>query len=81
MTTAERVAFLHQALYKKYSDEVLRELKDEASSVDRWKRLADKVLLRAAIFQTYVEKRDCVADFAEWQNEELVEERIRQEKK
>ncbi|EKR66311.1 MULTISPECIES: hypothetical protein [Leptospira] len=81
MTTTERIVFLRQALYTKYSDEVLRELGEEASSAERWKRLAEKALGRSAIFQAYIERRDYISDFAEWQNEELVEERIRQEKK
>ncbi|AXR68254.1 hypothetical protein [Leptospira mayottensis] len=81
MKTAERITFLRQALYEKYMNEVLRELGEGASAADTWKRLAEKALGRSAIFQTYVEKRDNIADFAEWQNEELTEERIQQEKK
>ncbi|WP_061230461.1 hypothetical protein [Leptospira interrogans] len=81
MTTAERITFLRQALYTKYSDEVLHELGEKASSTKKWKRLAEKALGRSAIFQTYIEKRGYIADFAEWQNEELIEERIQKEKK
>ncbi|KAA1289097.1 hypothetical protein FH584_17975 [Leptospira interrogans] len=81
MKTVERIAFLRQAIYKKYSDEVLRELGNESDSTDRWKRLADKAISRSAVFQTYIECRDNIADFAEWQNEELTEEKIQQEKK
>ncbi|ULH28718.1 hypothetical protein FH581_015345 [Leptospira weilii] len=80
MKTTERITFLRQALYKKYSDEVLRELGEEASSMEKWKRLTEKALLRAAIFQVYIECRDNVADFAEWQNEERIDERIQEEK-
>ncbi|EMO91531.1 hypothetical protein LEP1GSC024_2606 [Leptospira noguchii str. 2001034031] len=71
---------MRQALYKKYSDEVLLELGEEADSVEKWKRLAEKALGRSAIFQAYIEKRDNIADFTEWQNEELTEERIQKEK-
>ncbi|WOT12249.1 hypothetical protein [Leptospira interrogans] len=81
MTIAERIAFLRQALYTKYSDEVLRELGEGASSTEKWTQLAEKALVRSAIFQTYIEKRDYIADFAEWQNEELLEERIQEGKK
>ncbi|UOG42514.1 hypothetical protein [Leptospira noguchii] len=80
MKTVQRIAFLRQALYKKYSDEVLLELGAEAGSTEKWKRLAEKALGRSAIFQAYIEKRDNIADFAEWQNEELTEERIQKEK-
>ncbi|MDI7196312.1 hypothetical protein [Leptospira santarosai] len=80
MNTAQRITFLRQALYEKYMNEVLRELGKEADSIEKWKRLAEKALGRSAIFQTYIEKRDQIADFAEWQNEELTEERIQQEK-
>lgn len=80
MKTVQRIAFLRQALYEKYSNEVLRELGEEADSVEKWKRLAEKGFSRSAVLQTYIEKRDQIADFAEWQNEELTEERIQKEK-
>ncbi|EKP12836.1 hypothetical protein [Leptospira borgpetersenii] len=81
MKTVQRIAFLRQALYEKYSSKVLRELGKEADSTEKWKRLADLALGRSAILQAYIENRDNIADFAEWQNEELAEERIQQEKK
>ncbi|EKS10225.1 hypothetical protein [Leptospira santarosai] len=80
MKTVQQIAFLRQALYQKYSDEVLLELGTEASATEKWKRLAEKALARSAVFQIYIEKSDQIADFAEWQNEELTEERIQQEK-
>lgn len=80
MNTAQRITFLRQALYEKYMNEVLRELGEGASAADKWKRLAEKALGRSSVLQTYIERRDQIADFAEWQNEELTEERIQQEK-
>ncbi|MBM9546121.1 hypothetical protein JWG40_03785 [Leptospira sp. 201903074] len=77
MTIAERISFLRGALWLKYAEQAIKEIgrgRQNRSKVHR--RIAELAINRASIEQAFIEDMNEIADFAEWQNEKLVEERL-----
>ncbi|TGM88513.1 hypothetical protein [Leptospira licerasiae] len=82
MNTVDRIRFLRQAIYNKLCEDVIRDISKELNQDVklRYRKLSDKAIIRAAMAETYIEQRGERADYEEWQNKELIEAIIRDER-
>lgn len=82
MNTVERIRFLRQAIYKKLCEDVLQDVSNELDPDGKlkYRKLSDKAIIRAAMAETYIEQRGERADYEEWQNQELMEAMMQDER-
>ncbi|EIE02542.1 hypothetical protein [Leptospira licerasiae] len=82
MNTVDRIRFLRQAIYTKLCEDVIRDISKELDPDGklRYRKLSDKAIIRAAMAETYIEQHGERADYEEWQNKELIEAMIRDER-